>query len=250
MSASDSAGIPWAGRSFDHAPASDDDGSAPPRLLEAIRRFRARELGEADVVDAVRESRLLIPLVAVLGDSGTNDNGDLVDKSQELSIVTVEAPDGRSVLPAFTSVDAMSHWNPAARPIPADGRRVALAAADEGTDLVVIDPTTETEFVIRRPALWAMANGEPWLPSYLDESVLSAFMDGTEGDDAVIAIQLAPGDPDARLAGSELIVQLTLVDGLGRATLDELVGGLQERWSRSELIAGRVDSLELRLARA
>ena len=250
MPATDSAGVPWEGRSFDHGPASDDDGSAPPRLLEAIRRFRARELGEADVVDAVRESRLLIPLVAVLGDSGTNDHGHLVDKSQELSIVTVVAPDGRNILPAFTSVAAMSHWNPAARPIPADGPRVALAAADEGTDLVIVDPTAETEFVIRRPALWAMANGEPWVPSYLDEAVLSAFMDGTESDDSVIAIQLAPGDPDARLEGSELIVQLTLVDGLGRAELDALVGGLQERWSRSELIARRVDSLALRLARA
>jgi hypothetical protein len=250
MPGTDSAGNPWAGRSFDHAPASDDDGSAPPRLLEAIRRFRARELGEADVVDAVRESRLLIPLVAVLGESGTNDHGHLVDKSQELSIVTVEAPDGRNILPAFTSVAAMAHWNPAARPIPADGVRVALAAADEGTDLVVIDPTSETEFVIRRPALWAMAGGQPWVPSYLDEAVLRAFMDGTETDDSVIAIQLAPGDPDARLAGSELIVQLTLVDGLGPAELDALVGALQERWSRSELIAQRVDSLALRLARA
>jgi hypothetical protein len=250
MPATDSAGVPWEGRSFDHGPASDDDGSAPPRLLEAIRRFRARELGEADVVDAVRESRLLIPLVAVLGDSGTNDHGHLVDKSQELSIVTVVAPDGRNILPAFTSVAAMSHWNPAARPIPADGPRVALAAADEGTDLVIVDPTAETEFVIRRPALWALANGEPWVPSYLDEAVLSAFMDGTESDDSVIAIQLAPGDPDARLEGSELIVQLTLVDGLGRAELDAIVGGLQERWSRSELIARRVDSLALRLARA
>jgi len=250
MAATDSAGVPWEGRSFDHAPASDDDGSAPPRLLEAIKRFRAHELGEADVVDVVRESRLLIPLVAVLGESETGDHGHLVDKSQELSIVTVAAPDGRNILPAFTSVDAMSRWNPAARPIPADGARVALAAADEGTDLVVIDPTSPTEFVIRRPALWAMAKGEPWVPSYRDEAVLAAFMDGTEGEDAVIAIQLAPGDPDARLAGAELIVQLTLVDGLTQGALDDLARTLQDRWSRNDLIALRVDSLALRLARA
>jgi hypothetical protein len=250
MSATDSAGVPWEGRSFDHAPASDDDGSAPPRLLEAIKRFRAHELGEADVVDVVRESRLLIPLVAVLGESETGDHGHLVDKSQELSIVTVAAPDGRNILPAFTSVEAMAHWNPAARPIPADGARVALAAADEQTDLVVVDPTSATEFVIRRPALWAMAKGEPWVPSYLDEAVLGAFMDGIEGEESVIAIQLAPGDPDARLSGAELIVQLTLVDGLTQAALDDLARTLQDRWSRNDLIALRVDSLALRLARA
>jgi hypothetical protein len=252
MSSADSAGVPWEGRSFGHSPASDDDGSAPERLIEALRRFRSRELGEADVVDAVRGSRLLIPLVAALGPSagsGTAD-GRVVDKTQQLSIVTVEGPDGRNVLPVFTSVDAMSHWNPAARPVPADGVRVALAAADEGTDLVVIDPTSLTEFGIRRPALWAMAKAEPWLPSYLDEAVLEAFMESADGEDALVAIQLAPGDPDARLVSAELVVQLSLVDGLDRGAIDGLLARLQERWSRSQLIAARVDSLAVRLARA
>lgn len=249
-SATDSAGVPWEGRSFDHSAASDDDGSAPEKLIEALRRFRAHELGEADVVDVVRESRLLIPLVAVLGEAGRNAHGQPVHKSQELSIVTVAGPDGRNVLPAFTSVAAMSHWNPAARPVPADGVRVALAAADEGTDLVVLDPTTPTEFVIRRPALWAMAKSESWLPSYLDQAVLAAFMESASGEEAVVAIQLAPGDPDARLADAELVVQLSLVDGLDEHHISGLLERLQERWSRSEIIALHVDSLAVRLARA
>jgi SseB protein N-terminal domain len=250
MSATDSAGVPWAGRAFDSSSASDDDGSAPPKLLEALKRFRSRELGEAEVVDEVRASRLLIPLVARLGEADVSPTGHLVDKSQELSIVTVNGPDGRSVLPAFTSVAAMSRWNPAARPIPADGGRVALAAASEGTDLVVLDPTSETEFAIRRPALWAMAKDEGWLPSYLDEGVLAEFMSAADGEDAIMAIQLAPGDPDARLAGPELLVQLSLADGLDDGALSALLARAQERWSASELIAARVDSMLVRLARA
>jgi hypothetical protein len=246
----DSAGVPWKGRAFEHSASSDDDGAAPERLIEALRRFRSAELGEADVVDAVRDSRLLIPLVAVLGESGTNDHGHLVDKSQELSIVTVAGPDGRNVLPVFTSVAAMSHWNPKARPVPANGVRVALAAADEGTDLVVLDPTSDTEFVIRRPALWAMAQSASWLPSYLDEEILAEFMAAADGEDAVVAIQLAPGDPDARLAGAELLVQLSLAAGLDRAALDSLLARLQARWSASDLIASRVDSLAVRLVQA
>jgi hypothetical protein len=246
----DSAGVPWKGRAFEHSASSDDDGSAPERLIEALRRFRSAELGEADVVDAVRDSRLLIPLVAVLGESGTDDHGHLVDKSQELSIVTVAGPDGRNVLPVFTSVAAMSHWNPKARPVPANGVRVALAAADEGTDLVVLDPTSETEFVIRRPALWAMAQSASWLPSYLDEEILAEFMVAADGEDAVAAIQLAPGDPDARLAGAELLVQLSLAAGLDRTALDALLARLQSRWSASDLIASRVDSLAVRLVQA
>jgi hypothetical protein len=248
--ATDSAGVPWKGRAFEHTAASDDDGSAPEKLIETLRRFRSAELGEADVVDAIRGSRLLIPLVAVLGEAGENEHGVRIDKSQELSIVTVAGPDGRNVLPVFTSVSAMAKWNPKARPVPADGIRVALAAADEGTDLVVVDPTSTTEFVIRRPALWAMAQAQSWLPSYLDEELLEEFLSSASGEDAVVAIQLAPGDPDARLAGAELLVQLSLVDGLDQVRLEALLGRLQERWSASELISTRVDSLAVKLARA
>ncbi len=250
MVATDSAGVPWEGRSFEHAASSSDDGSAPPKLLEALVRFRSHELGEADVVDEVRASRLLVPLVAELGESGTSGSGHLVDKSQELSLVTVIAPDGRSVLPAFTSVAAMARWNPAARPIPADGPRVALAAAGEGTDLVVIDATSDTEFAIRRPALWAMAQNEPWLPSYLDEDVLAEFLAAADGEDSIIAIQLAPGDPDARLAGPELLVHLSLVPGLDDLALSALLERASDRWSTSDLIATRVDSMTVKLANA
>ena len=215
--------------------------------MATIRRFRAGEAGEADVVDALRDSRLLIPLVAVAGELGTNDHGHAIDKSQELSIVTVMGPDGRSVLPAFTSVAAMTAWNPTARPVPATALRVALAAASENTDLVVLDPTSVTEFALRRPALWALVQTQPWLPSYLDTEVLSAFMDAAELEPAVAAVQLAPGDPGARLAGPELIVQLSLQPGLDQRALDDVVIRLQQRWAENALIAARVDSLTLQL---
>ncbi len=243
---SDSAGVPWEGRYFEQGASSDDDGSAPEKLIEAIRRFYAHDLGEADVVDALRESRLLIPLVAELGTDGVNEHGH--DKSQELSIVTVAGPDGRTVLPAFTSVESMARWNPKARPVPATAGRVALAAASESTDLVVLDPVSDTEFVVRRPALWALAQSESWTPSYLDASVLEAFMDAAEPEPSVVAVQLAPGDPQGRLAGPELIVQLSLREGLDQSALDDVLARLQERWASSDVIASRVDSLRVVLS--
>lgn len=243
---SDSAGVPWEGRRFEPNSSADDDGSAPEKLVEAIRRFRASDLAEADVIDALRESRLLIPLVAELGADGLSEHGH--DKSQELSIVSVEAPDGRTVLPAFTSVATMARWNPAARPVPATAGRVALAAASESTDLVVLDPLSITEFIVRRPALWALAQSRAWLPSYLDPDVLRAFMDAAAPEPSVTAVQLAPGDPDARLAGPELIVQLALEPGLDSATLDAVLSRLQERWASSALITERVDSMRVVLA--
>lgn len=243
----DSAGQPWAGRHFEPNANAGDDGSAPPALLEALAAFRAGSGGQAQVVEAFRGSRLLIPLLAVLGEAGTDERGRKIDKTQELSIVTVEGPDGRTVLPVFSSVAAMSAWNPLARPVPASGPRVALAAASEGTDLVVLDPTSPTEFALRRPALWAIAQERDWMPSDLDPEVAEVFAASVVDEPAVLALVLASGDPEARLRGPELRVELTLIGGLDETQLGALLERLSSRWSESELIAERVDSLEVAL---
>ena len=91
----DSAGVPWEGRSFHSNPHSDDDGSADPALLAALLAFRDGSGDQTAVIDAYRSARLLIPLVADKGDEGIGAHGLAVDKTQELSIVTVAAPDGR-----------------------------------------------------------------------------------------------------------------------------------------------------------
>jgi hypothetical protein len=240
---SDSAGVPWQGRHFEPNQAADDDGSPDPRLIEAIRRFRAADASVADVVRAAHDARLLVPLVSALGDEGVGPHGLAVDKTQELSLVTVAAPDGRTVLPAFTSVAALGLWNPDARPIPVAAARVALAAAAEQTPLVVLDPGSETEFVIRRPALRALATGESWVPSFDDAAVLEAFLECADGE-PVRAVQLAPGDPDARLVAPELVVQLAI-----EGDADAVVQRLAARWSEHPVIVERVDSIAVRVER-
>ena len=245
----DSAGVPFEGRSFHENAGAGDDGSAPPRLLEALKRFRAHEVGAAEVVAALHGARLLIPLVAVRGDEGVGAYGQLVDKTQELSIVTVAGPDGRSVLPAFTSVAALAVWDGAARPIPIEAARVALAAASDGTPLIVLDPGSPTEFAIRAPAFEAVATGAGWTPSYADEAVLDAFLASSAVEEALRAIQLAPGDPDARLAGPELLVQLSVRAGLEKDELDALLARLQVSWAADPLITARVDSIGVKVER-
>ena len=247
--AADSAGVPFEGRAFQENPGAGDDGSAPPLLREALTRFRAHEVGAAEVVAALHGSRLLIPLVAVRGDEGIGAHGQLVDKTQELSIVTVAGPDGRNVLPAFSSVAALSAWDAAARPIPIDAARVALAAASEGTPLIVLDPGSPTEFAIRSPAFEAVATGTSWTPSYADAAVLDAFLAAGAGEPALHAVQLAPGDPDARLAGPELLVQLSVRAGLEKDELDALLGRLQASWAADPVITARVDSIGVRVDR-
>jgi hypothetical protein len=247
--AADSAGRPWAGRAFESNPHAGDDGAIAPALDAALRRFRDGDGSQADVVAAIGGVRLLIPLLAELGDGGTEvgAHGHAVDKSQELSIVTVEGPDGRRVLPVFSSVDTMRTWNPEARPVPADGVRVALAAADDGTELVVLDPASPTEFVLRRPAVWAVAQSKPWRPPFESDEVEQAFSRSIRSELAVLGLELAAGDPLARLAGPELVVVLRLVDGLTREELDAVTTRLARRWAEDDAIATGVDSLAVRL---
>jgi hypothetical protein len=253
----DSAGVPWAGRSFQPNPHTADDGSAPAGLRDALQRFRSGDGGQGDVVAAFGRSRLLIPLLAELGDgsagAGTPADAEIgpyglpVDKTQELSIVTVEGPDGRRVLPVFASVEAMSRWNPLARPVPADGARVALAAVDDGTDLIVLDPGSPSEFVLRRPAVWAVAQSQAWHPPSDSIEVRKAFERSIGTELAVLGVELGTGDPEARLAGPELIVELSLVAGLTRPELDAVLQRLAARWAADDAIATLVDSLTVRL---
>ncbi len=245
--ARDSAGVPWAGRSFEPNPHAADDGSAPPAFVDAHARFREGRAPAADVIDALRDARLLIPLVAELGESGVAPSGAMVDKSQELSIVTVAAPDGRTVMPAFSDVAAMAQWDAAARPIPTPVARIAAAAVDEGTDLIVVDPGSQTEFVIRRPAVWALAQGAPWQEPDRDPDVRLAFLESISTELSVVDVRLEAADPTARLRGRELRVRLQLVAGLTREELDAVLGRLAQRWAADDRIATGVDSLEVKI---
>lgn len=251
--AADSAGVPWAGRSFHENPHSADDGSADPALLAALTEFRAGTGSQRAVVDAYRSARLLIPLVAEKGDPHDGPlgaHGLPVDKTQELSIVTVAAPDGRRVLPVFTSVEAMNRWDASARPVPADGVRTALAAAADDTDLIVIDPGSPTEFVLRRPAVWAIGQQEPWEPSFLSPEVFAGLHESIGGELSVIDLSVEAGDPDARLRGPELVVRLHLMQGLEQEELDAVLSRLAKRWAADDRIAVLVDSLAVKLVRA
>lgn len=254
--AADSAGVPWAGRSFNDNPHSTDDGSADPALLAALTSFRAGQGTQREVVDAYRAARLLIPLLAALGQAEEPDSpsigahGLAVDKTQELSIVTVAAPDGRRVLPVFTSVEAMRRWDASARPVPVDGVRTALAAAADDTDLIVIDPASPTEFVIRRPAVWAIGQGQAWEPSFASPEVFAGLSASIGGELAVLDLAVEPGDPDARLRGPELVVRLHLMQGLEQEELDAVLTRLAKRWAADDRIAVLVDSLTVKLVRA
>ncbi|WP_244302893.1 SseB family protein [Leucobacter coleopterorum] len=201
---------------------------------------------QQEVLRAISTSRFLVPLLTEAGDIGVTPEGRTVEKTQELSIVTVAGPDGRSVMPAFSSVEAMHRWNADARPIPVPGPQLVVAAAQEETDLVVIDAgSPDLECGVRRTALRGVALGDPALPAWADAEVRGAFTEALGGDLRIEAIALMPGDPEGRLLAPEVEVHLLLAPGLDREALGELLESLQQRLAASEVIANRVDSMRI-----
>jgi hypothetical protein len=244
---SDSAGVPWEGRELEENRFAGDDGSAPKEFVNAISGFRSGDLGQADVVDAVRVSRLLVPLLAQLGESEIGANGLKVDKSAELSIVTVKSPDEQDALVVFSSVAAMQRWNPSARPVPTDAIRVCLAAASQLSTRVVIDPGSETEFVIRRPTIARIAQSLDWQPAELNPSVREVVGQSVTSESQVVDFELRSADPEAKLAGAELEVALKLVNGVSPADVRELLERVSKYWAQSEEFALAVDSVSIKL---
>lgn len=243
----DSAGTPWEGRSFDQNSFSDDDGTAPENLIKVIADFRQGIVAADKVVDELRVSRLLVPLLANLGESEIGANGQLVDKSAELSIVTVRSPDDQDSLVAFSSVLAMTAWNPTARPVPTDAIRVTLAAASQMSTRVVLDPGSDTEFVIRRPAIAKIAQSLPWLSPEVNPEVEVVIAESVAGESVVIGFDLKSADPEARLAGPELQIELKISKGTAPEEARSMIERVSEFWSKSEVFASAVDSVSIKL---
>lgn len=229
----DSAGRPWAGRTFQHHDTAyaGDDGSAPAAFLAASAALRDGSGDLAGVIDALRGSRLLVPLVAEAGETGTM-GGRTVDKSQELSIVAVAGPDGAPILPMTSSADAMRAWRPDARPVPASIERCA-AAALEDAGRVVVDPGSATEVVLRRSALVALLSGEAWIAPHRHPTVQAELAAPLLRIAGIEAVALADADPSARLRGRELEVRAIASPGVDRDAVqrafEEVVAGIGAR---------------------
>ena len=246
----DSAGVPWAGRSFDINPYSGDSGEADAELIKTIRDFQSGNCGPQQVIKAIGQSRLLIPLIANLGESGEGAHGHQVDKSADLSIVTVLTPDNQRALPVFSSVAAMNKWNPEARPVPNDGRKVALAAASEGNTRLVLDPMGESEFVVRRPGIAAIAQDLDWITPADNPEVVEIINSVLADSGSVESFTLVPGDPTCRLVGQELVVVLYLVPGLTESDLKSLEEDFFAQIANSERFVELVDSVGVKFLKA
>lgn len=147
-----------------------DDGSADPGVAAALTALGDGTGTLAGVVEALAGTRVLVPVLAELEAAETVEVGGhahTVDKEASAGIVALQAPDGRTALPVFSSVAAMAAWRRDARPVPTDVVRAALSAVSEGWELLVLDAGGPVTALLPRPAVWALAQQQPWRPAVL-----------------------------------------------------------------------------------
>jgi hypothetical protein len=190
----------------------------------------------AGLVDAV----VLLPTrAALVSEQVLEATGLRAEKEAELSLVTVTLGDGRTVLPVFTSPEALRHWRIDARPVRAPVRDVCRSVLDEGWAGLVVDPGTH-DFVVPPSATTALAGGFlpvagdealsvgeldgdgvlPVLPVTAPAAVLAALRRAVAREPAVAAAWLLRVDPELRL-GLQLKVP---VEAPGLATITARVG--------------------------
>ncbi|CAG7845834.1 hypothetical protein USB125703_02113 [Pseudoclavibacter triregionum] len=247
--AADSAGRPWKGRSLSPQPFAGDDGTTPPEYAAALAAFQDGQGESEAVVDALRGARLMVPLLAELGEEGLSESGRVVDKQADLSIVTVAGPDGRRVLPVFSSVEALQRWRPEARPVPVEAVRAAVAAVDDDTQLLVVDPGSPGEFGLRRPAVWALAKGETWRVPWREPRALEAIARGLAEVEGLREVDIRPGARPGSLEGPELVI-VVVVDGMAEPARLALAESLRASWARDAELVELVDSMAVSVVAA
>ena len=224
---------------------ADDDGSADPRLAQALIKYSHRKAPLADVVDALAYARLMIPVLATGEERFVGVHGLEQDAVASTGVVAVQMPDGRAALPVFTDVEAALAWNKDARPIPAEGPRAALAAIAEGWATMVINPGRES-VVIPRPAVWALGQGLTWSPAVTGTEVAPDVVEDVRAlltlDADLRAVDIMAGDT------AEVVIVLRLAPGLTQPEVNAVVERVQRELAVSDTIAQRIDSLQLKLA--
>ncbi|WP_405896926.1 SseB family protein [Streptomyces sp. NBC_00727] len=178
---------------------SDDDGTADPALASALAAWAEDRTAVAPVLEALKGARLLVPVVAVLGEVEEDERGLRREKTSDMAVPTLQAG-GRRALPAFTSTASLARWDPQARPVAVPLHQALQAAAHEKADTVVLDLAGPVAFELTGAALRALAEGRTSADPLDDPAVTAAVRAAVAAEPAVLRAHLGPGSADGTLA--------------------------------------------------
>ena len=136
-----------------------DTGTADPELESALAAYAQGDLTHGGVLMLLQDARLLVPVVAMLGEVEYDDRGLAHDKTSDMAVVLVQGADGRRALLAFTSTETLTRWDNQARPVPVSARLAAQAAIQDEAAAVVVDIAGPSTLVVEAEDLGALATG-------------------------------------------------------------------------------------------
>ncbi|MEU9131417.1 SseB family protein [Kitasatospora sp. NPDC048540] len=224
---------------------ADDDGTADPRLAAALAAWAEDRAAEGELLDALTASRLMVPIVALLGEVETGPDGLRHEKTSDMAVPVVEAADGRRALPAFTSLASMARWRADARPAPVAAPQAAMVAYSERADTLLLDPAGPVPFQLTGARLRAVAENRHYLPPVADPQVREAVRGVLAAEPAVVAGHLLPGE------GVDGTVAVTLAEGTAEAEVRETVERLARALTGDPVLRVRLDrGLQLALVPA
>ena len=136
-----------------------DTGAASGAVTAALSSYAGDRRRHAETLAVLLDSRVLVPVVALLGEVEVDDTGLAHDKSSDMATVLMTGRDGRTALLAFTGTDRLQAWDREARPVPATLRLAARSAIQDGADALVIDVAGPVTFVVEGEDLTRSAAG-------------------------------------------------------------------------------------------
>jgi SseB protein N-terminal domain len=178
----------------------DDAGAVGEGVRAALEGYAAGRGTEQGVLTALASARLLVPVVAVLGEVAA-DGGE---KDSTMALPTLIGNDGRAAIIAFTGLAALAGWRPDARPVPVEAGRVWQAAVADG-QAVVIDVAGPVPVVVEGARLAALAAGQPPPAAHEDPDIRAEVEAAIVPEDAIAGARVTAGR-----AGGDLAVQFVV----------------------------------------
>jgi hypothetical protein len=173
-----------------------DDGTADPAVRAALAAYAAGRGSEHAALTALARSRLLVPVVAVLGEVAEDGS----EKSTEMALPTLVGRDGRRAVLAFTCLDALKQWRSDARPVPVPAASAWLAGTQDDASAVLIDVAGPVTLAVDGARLAALAAGRPVPLPHQDPEVLAALQAALAREPLIVAAALT--SPDQRVTAT------------------------------------------------